>query len=43
MDLGDQLADAVARGDNLQSIQTLAHLIIKHRAEERRAALGDAS
>jgi hypothetical protein len=38
MDLGDQLADAVAKGEDLAKIKTLARLIIEHRATEQRAA-----
>jgi hypothetical protein len=43
MDLADQLADAVVRGADPQSVQTIARLIVKHREEERRAALGGAA
>jgi hypothetical protein len=43
MDLADQLADAVVRGADPQSVQTLARLIVRHRDEERRAVLGGAS
>lgn len=38
MDLGDQLADAVARDDDPHSIKTLARLIIEHRTIERRSS-----
>jgi hypothetical protein len=43
MDLADQLADAVVRGTDPQSIQTIARLIVRHRDEERRAVLGGAA
>jgi hypothetical protein len=35
MELGDQLADAVAKGEDPQTIKTLARLIIEHRAVEQ--------
>jgi hypothetical protein len=43
IDLADQLADAVVRGDDPQSIKTLARLIIEHRSHERRVTPGGAS
>jgi hypothetical protein len=40
MELGDQLADAITRGDDPQVLKTLARLIIEHRTIERRADPG---
>jgi hypothetical protein len=36
MSLADELADAVAKGEDQTKIRTLAGLIIKHRADEQR-------
>jgi hypothetical protein len=41
MDLADQLADALVNDEDPKKIKTLAHLIIEHRATERRP--GDVS
>jgi|SRR6516162_8793913 len=43
MDLADQIADAITRGADPQTIKTLAELIVRHRDEERRTVLRGAS
>jgi hypothetical protein len=40
MELGDQLADAVAKNEDPGRIKTLARLIIEHRATEQRTSEG---